>query len=157
MFLYRYVLDALKKPHGTPMYYFGITALDKFKSRLKDFPQYCETIRLIPNYSEFPHHLIEYVENGYQCIPPENRGQNSILPATSQSAPPLFKALTNPTTATSAHSTPSKSLTTITPSARPSIANATNIDTLLMATDKTDLVSPNSISPSPPSKHSNFE
>ena len=29
----RYVLEALKKPHGTKMYYFGIAALDRFKTR----------------------------------------------------------------------------------------------------------------------------
>lgn len=29
----RYVLDALRKPFGTKMYYFGVTALDRFKTR----------------------------------------------------------------------------------------------------------------------------
>ena len=29
----RYVLEALKKSHGSKMYYFGISALDKFKAR----------------------------------------------------------------------------------------------------------------------------
>lgn len=29
----RYVLEALKKPHGTKMFTFGITALDSFKAR----------------------------------------------------------------------------------------------------------------------------
>ena len=29
----RYVLEALKKPYNSKMYFFGIAALDKFKSR----------------------------------------------------------------------------------------------------------------------------
>jgi CCR4-NOT transcription complex subunit 1 len=29
----RYVLEALKKPHNTKMYIFGIAALDRFKTR----------------------------------------------------------------------------------------------------------------------------
>ena len=30
----RYVLEALKKPQGGKMYMFGLTALDRFKTRL---------------------------------------------------------------------------------------------------------------------------
>lgn len=55
----RVVLDALKKPHGSKMYYFGIVALDRFKSRLKEFQKYCEHISSIPHFNEFPPHLIE--------------------------------------------------------------------------------------------------
>ena len=29
----RYVLEAMKKPHGSKMYFFGIAALDRFKTR----------------------------------------------------------------------------------------------------------------------------
>ena len=29
----RYVLEALKKPHNSKMYFFGIAALDRFKTR----------------------------------------------------------------------------------------------------------------------------
>lgn len=29
----RYVLEALRKPYGSKMYYFGIAALDRFKNR----------------------------------------------------------------------------------------------------------------------------
>lgn len=35
----RYVLEALKKAHSSKMYWFGIAALDRFKTRLKDYPQ----------------------------------------------------------------------------------------------------------------------
>ena len=52
----RYVLESLKKPPNKKMYLFGLAALDKFKGRLKDFPQYCASIASIPhfNHSEFP-------------------------------------------------------------------------------------------------------
>lgn len=29
----RYILEALRKKHGSNMYYFGITALDRFKTK----------------------------------------------------------------------------------------------------------------------------
>lgn len=32
----RYVLEALRKPYGSKMYYFGIAALDRFKNRYRN-------------------------------------------------------------------------------------------------------------------------
>ena len=55
----RYVLEALKKPHGSKMYFFGIAALDRFKIRLKIYPQYCQFLEAIPHFSQFPQHLKE--------------------------------------------------------------------------------------------------
>lgn len=55
----RYVLEALRKPHNSKMYMFGIAALDKFKLRLKDFAQYCTHVASIPHFKQFPEHLIE--------------------------------------------------------------------------------------------------
>jgi len=56
----RYVLDALRKPTNNKMYYlFGIAALDRFKNKLKDYPQYCGHITAIPHFKEFPAHLVE--------------------------------------------------------------------------------------------------
>ena len=49
----RYVLDATKKAPGTKMYLFGIAALEKFKSRLKEFAQYCINIAAIPHFQQF--------------------------------------------------------------------------------------------------------
>lgn len=54
----RFVLEALRKPHSTKMYYFGITALDRFKGKLKDYAKYCEHVAEIPHFREFPPHLI---------------------------------------------------------------------------------------------------
>jgi len=53
----RFVLDALRKTHNSKMYYFGITALDRFKGKLKDFAKYCEHVAGIPHFREFPPHL----------------------------------------------------------------------------------------------------
>ena len=53
----RYVLDALKKGSTTKMHLFGLAALDKFRKRIKDFPQYCSNIASIPHFHQFPVHL----------------------------------------------------------------------------------------------------
>lgn len=76
----RFVLDALRKPEGSKMYYFGIAALDRFKSRLKDYHKYCEHVRAIPHFSEFPSHLIEYIEYGLQSQEPPTKPQGAVLP-----------------------------------------------------------------------------
>lgn len=55
----RFILDALKKSPNSKMYNFGITALDRFKNRLKDYHQYCSHITAIPHFHQFPQHLIE--------------------------------------------------------------------------------------------------
>lgn len=76
----RFVLDALRKPEGSKMYYFGIAALDRFKSRLKDYHKYCEHVRAIPHFNEFPPHLIEYIEYGLQSQEPPTKPQGAVLP-----------------------------------------------------------------------------
>jgi CCR4-NOT transcription complex subunit 1 len=55
----RYVLDALRKPPGNKMYNFGLVALDRFRIRLKDYPQYCQHVTTMPHFRDFPDHLIE--------------------------------------------------------------------------------------------------
>ncbi|MCG8623969.1 MAG: hypothetical protein MJE68_18510 [Proteobacteria bacterium] len=39
------------------MYLFGVSALDKFKSRLHEFPQYCASIATIQHFQSFPNYL----------------------------------------------------------------------------------------------------
>ncbi|KAG8224063.1 hypothetical protein J437_LFUL001140 [Ladona fulva] len=125
------------------MYYFGIAALDRFKTRLKEYQKYCEHIAAIPSYRDFPPHLIEYVDYGLQSQEPPTRPQGPVLPSNlAAMIGPLpaavttcYKTLTSTTittTTTVAKSTTSTGAIT----ARPSIANATNIDTLLVATEK---------------------
>ncbi|XP_052864292.1 CCR4-NOT transcription complex subunit 1 [Anopheles cruzii] len=85
----RCVLDALKKPEGTKMYYFGITALDRFKNKLNLYPKYCEYVHAIPHFAEFPPHLIEYIEYGSQGQEPPNKtlGPGPLPPSITQFMP----------------------------------------------------------------------
>ncbi|XP_034390756.1 CCR4-NOT transcription complex subunit 1 isoform X7 [Cyclopterus lumpus] len=156
----RYVLEALRKPYGSKMYYFGIAALDRFKNRLKDYPQYCQHLASIAHFLQFPHHLQEYIEYGQQSRDPPVKMQGSIttpgslalaqVQAQSQQ-PGVPKApqpgqpstlVTTTTSTTTVAKTPT--ITRPTPSSfkkdvPPSI-NTTNIDTLLVATDQTERI-----------------
>ncbi|XP_066592088.1 CCR4-NOT transcription complex subunit 1 isoform X2 [Prorops nasuta] len=140
----RFVLDALRKPEGSKMYFFGIAALDRFKGRLKDYQTYCEHVRTIPHFHDFPAHLVEYVEYGLQGQEPPTRPQGPVLPKTiaAMLAPVTtpYKTLTTTTITTSTTQSKPSTTPTTSLSARPSIANATNIDTLLVATDKEEKI-----------------
>uniref|UniRef100_A0A3Q3J6D6 CCR4-NOT transcription complex subunit 1 n=1 Tax=Monopterus albus TaxID=43700 RepID=A0A3Q3J6D6_MONAL len=158
----RYVLEALRKPFGSKMYYFGIAALDRFKNRLKDYPQYCQHLASIGHFLQFPHHLQEYIEYGQQSRDPPVKMQGSITtpgslalaqvqaqaqsqqpggPKAPQPGQPSTLVTTTTTTTTAAKTT---TITRPTPSSfkkdvPPSI-NTTNIDTLLVATDQTERI-----------------
>ncbi|XP_063987616.1 CCR4-NOT transcription complex subunit 1 [Diachasmimorpha longicaudata] len=140
----RFVLDALRKPEGSKMYYFGVAALDRFKGRLKEYQTYCEHVRAIQHFNEFPDHLIEYIEYGLQGQEPPHRPQGAVLPKNLAAilAPPTttYKAIAATTATTSVTQVKSTTTATTSLSARPSIANATNIDTLLVATDKEEKI-----------------
>ncbi|XP_007520139.1 CCR4-NOT transcription complex subunit 1 isoform X7 [Erinaceus europaeus] len=153
----RYVLEALRKPFGSKMYYFGIAALDRFKNRLKDYPQYCQHLASISHFIQFPHHLQEYIEYGQQSRDPPVKMQGSIttpgsialaqaqaqaqIPAKAPLAGQVSTMVTTSTTTTVA-----KTVTVTRPTGvsfkkdvPPSI-NTTNIDTLLVATDQTERI-----------------
>nr|XP_046203566.1 CCR4-NOT transcription complex subunit 1 isoform X22 [Oncorhynchus gorbuscha] len=153
----RYVLEALRKPFGSKMYYFGIAALDRFKNRLKDYPQYCQHLASIGHFLQFPHHLQEYIEYGQQSRDPPVKMQGSITtpgslalaqvqalsqpPKAPQPGQPSTLVTTATTTTTVAKNT---TITRPTPGSfkkdvPPSI-NTTNIDTLLVATDQTERI-----------------
>ncbi|RWS29576.1 CCR4-NOT transcription complex subunit 1-like isoform X6 [Leptotrombidium deliense] len=176
----RYVLEALRKPYASKMYYFGITALDRFKTKLKEYPLYCQHLASIPHFRDFPAHLLEYIEYGRQDsgmrVPQQSLVSSSTPPPTNAGLPqPLANSLgsgfgnpigvgvigslsdmTNHAPIGSMSSqTPTKAIVISTGgvigqnlnsgtsaaiqqnsssnSSRPSIANATNIDTLLAA------------------------
>uniref|UniRef100_A0A673BXR7 CCR4-NOT transcription complex subunit 1 n=1 Tax=Sphaeramia orbicularis TaxID=375764 RepID=A0A673BXR7_9TELE len=144
----RYVLEALRKPYGSKMYYFGIAALDRFKNRLKDYPQYCQHLASIAHFLQFPHHLQEYIEYGQQSRDPPVKMQGSITTPGSlalaqvQAQAQSHTLVTTTTTTTTAAKT--TTITRPTPSSfkkdvPPSI-NTTNIDTLLVATDQTERI-----------------
>lgn len=141
----RFVLEALRKPEGSKMYYFGIAALDRFKARLKDYHKYCEHVRAIPHFNDFPPHLIEYVEYGLQSLEPPTKPQGAVLPASlaAMLAPvntPVSQVYKSSPSVTSSVSTKTSTTTASTLGSRPSIANATNIDTLLVATEKEEKI-----------------
>lgn len=73
----RYVLEALRKPPRSKMYFFGISALDRFKGKLRDYPLYCQHLTSIPHFDEFPPYLVEYI----RC------GANSNVPTSAPPAP----------------------------------------------------------------------
>nr|XP_032641126.1 CCR4-NOT transcription complex subunit 1 isoform X8 [Chelonoidis abingdonii] len=154
----RYVLEALRKPFASKMYYFGIAALDRFKNRLKDYPQYCQHLASISHFIQFPHHLQEYIEYGQQSRDPPVKMQGSIttpgsialaqaqaqaqVPAKAPLAGQVSTIVTTSTTTT----TVAKTITITRPTGvsfkkdvPPSI-NTTNIDTLLVATDQTERI-----------------
>ena len=61
----RIILDSLMYPPGNKMHMFGINALDEFKHKLKDYPQYCRFLKeKNPHYKEFPPRLLEYIDHG---------------------------------------------------------------------------------------------
>jgi len=159
----RFVLDAVRKTPDSKMYFFGIAALDRFKTRLKDYPQYCQHVSCIPHFREFPSHLIEWVEFGAQTQMPPNKPKGPVVPPQAgpvgppgTTAPPgaISSTTTAPVTtgskampSTSAISAPAPPTSVATSSTivrptgstiggRPSIANTTNIDTLLNAKQK---------------------
>jgi len=125
----RFVLDALKKPEGSKMYYFGITAIDRFKSRLKDYQTYCEHVRAIPHFTEFPQHLMDYIEYGLQGQDPPSRPQGSVLPKTlaAMLAPITTPYKTITTTTITTSSTQAK------PSTTPSTSLTARVITILFA------------------------
>ncbi|XP_055592408.1 CCR4-NOT transcription complex subunit 1 [Uranotaenia lowii] len=158
----RCVLDALKKPDGSKMYYFGITALDRFKNKLHLYPKYCEYVHTIPHFDQFPPHLIEYIEYGGQGQEPPNKtlGPGPLPASITQLIPPgpapgvipggnpLYRSNSVPGTSnlSAAAAAPPPAAKaglgqqlgggggSSQPPRVKSIANATNIDTLLVAT-----------------------
>ncbi|XP_042196273.1 CCR4-NOT transcription complex subunit 1 isoform X2 [Callorhinchus milii] len=153
----RYVLEALRKPFDSKMYYFGIAALDRFKNRLKDYPQYCQHLASIGHFLQFPHHLQEYIEYGQQSRDPPVKMQGSITTpgsialaqaqaqAQAQNKTPLARQVST-IVPTSTTSTVTKTTTVTRPTGvsfkkdvPPSI-NTTNIETLLVATDQAERI-----------------
>lgn len=150
------MVDALKKPPGSKMYYFfGLAALERFKDRLKEYPQYCQHLSTIPHFQEFPDHLLEYVEHGIRSQePPRPRTASG----TSGSASSSTSSNAQHPPGTNAAGVGSKGMSNSGPgviapksetavpgpsiAGRPSIANATNISTLLVATEKDEKITP---------------
>jgi CCR4-NOT transcription complex subunit 1 len=83
----RFVLEALRKPTESNMFYFGVAALDRFRGRLKEYPQYCQHVASIPHFKEFPAHLVQWVEHGTLSQEPPSKPSAPVLPPSLAGAP----------------------------------------------------------------------
>lgn len=83
----RYVLDALRKPPGSKMFKFGLYALEQFKARLCEWPQYCSHILTIPQIKTHHPDIIDIIEK--------------VLSLSSQPGPPQQVSSVEHTTTTS--------------------------------------------------------
>ena len=154
----RYVLEALRKPHRSKMYFFGIAALDRFKSKLKDYPLYCQHLTSIPHFDEFPQVLVDYVRYGANSLEPpsvvEARSSSSKLTSgigslsssmtpidSSQVLPPAAPVVPVTTALPPSILRPSSSAVGSGSTTKPSIA-AADIATLLAAGEGTTLQVP---------------
>ncbi|KAH7642406.1 ccr4-not transcription complex subunit 1-like protein [Dermatophagoides farinae] len=73
----RCVMDALKRTESSSRYFmFGQAALNKLKTRLKEFPQFCNHLCNIPTYRDLPPILIEFIEYARQGTDPPSLTHN---------------------------------------------------------------------------------
>ncbi|XP_076065903.1 CCR4-NOT transcription complex subunit 1 isoform X3 [Oratosquilla oratoria] len=159
----RYVMEALQKPHASKMYYFGIVALDRFRSRLREYPRYCQHLMAITHFNEFPQHLIEYIKYGTQSQEPPSRPSGVVLPPTLSTinvspstagppttvttAPPPVSSVAKTLAVTTTTTTTSTAVTRPPPPSAPATSGrptmtTTNIETLLVATEKEEKINP---------------
>jgi CCR4-NOT transcription complex subunit 1 len=88
----RYVLEALRKPPSPPgvstssgkMFKFGMFALEQFKGRLHEWPQYCSHIVQIPHLKEGYAELVAEIE--HEMSKSQNRAGGSGSSVSSQSS-----------------------------------------------------------------------
>lgn len=104
----RYVLEALRKPCGSKMYVFGITALERFKSKLKDYPLYCQHLASIAHFDQFPAPLREYIQYGSQSTePPTPPARVPLTPIPQNITPaPVPQPAVVPTSSIKPHAKP---------------------------------------------------
>ncbi|XP_024374833.1 uncharacterized protein [Physcomitrium patens] len=57
------ILGALTKPVGTKMFSFAIQALDSFRERLKEWPEFCYHILQVPHIREAQNELVDFIMN----------------------------------------------------------------------------------------------
>ena len=92
----RYVLDALRKPAGSKMFKFGLYALEQFKPRLYEWPQYCSHILAIPQIKTHHPDIIDIIE---KALSQPNLGTQQNTPDSSVTAAPLTAAFSSPSAA----------------------------------------------------------
>jgi CCR4-NOT transcription complex subunit 1 len=83
----RYVLEALRKPLRSSMFKFGMCALEQFKSRLVEWPQYCHHILQIQHIRSSHEDLIDYIQralSGGRAPAPDTLLSSSSVTAPTQ-------------------------------------------------------------------------
>jgi hypothetical protein len=70
----RYVLEALRKPLRSNMFKFGMCALEQFKQRLVEWPQYCHHILHISHIRQSHSELIQHIQTALQGRPMVGEG-----------------------------------------------------------------------------------
>ena len=66
----RYVLEALRKPLRSNMFKFGMCALEQFKQRLVEWPQYCHHILQITHVRQAHEDLINFIQEALSTSRP---------------------------------------------------------------------------------------
>ncbi|VDP52373.1 unnamed protein product [Soboliphyme baturini] len=156
LFALRVVMDTLRKEPGSKLHDFGITAIDQFKTRLKDYQRYCQAVMSqVLHFGQFPRNLIQYIQYGARGEEPPSHVLTNE-PTVPPQLPSLSSMLGHVTQLSSLHSVPLPSVSSTAPSgtsvvvaAQPSshmsstdslkpkpTLTATNIDTLVSATEK---------------------
>lgn len=82
----RYVLDALRKPLDSRMFSFGLAALEKFRDRLVEWPQYCNHILQISHMREAHGGLVEFIERALARLSSEPNAGHTLTPSETQTS-----------------------------------------------------------------------
>lgn len=155
----KYVLDALRKPPGTKMFKFGLYALEQFKARLCEWPQYCSHILTIPQIKMHHPEIIDIIEKALSLSSqpgPAGAQPSSVEHAVPTSPPSSSPPAANPSRAVPAPppglpplpQVPSQEATSPNPSS-PTSANAQSTEfdqptlgTALLLKSAKDIVQP---------------
>mmetsp|Transcript_36486 Transcript_36486/g.88051 ORF Transcript_36486/g.88051 Transcript_36486/m.88051 type:complete len:2380 (-) Transcript_36486:135-7274(-) len=104
----RYVLEALRKPPSPPgqttssgkMFQFGMFALEQFKGRLHEWPQYCSHIVQIPHLKEGYATLVSEIEQAMLEGPNRSGGPQTSNSSAAGGASPKQEVAAAPTSGT---------------------------------------------------------
>ena len=62
-YCYKLILQMLSKSVHSRYYFFGVKVLDRCKTRLKDFMNFCQASMQLSNFQELPRVLKDFIEN----------------------------------------------------------------------------------------------
>ena len=120
------LIQLMSKSIDSRFYIFALKVLDMCKNKLKDYANFSQCLMQLPTYQALPRLLKEYVEYGARGLLPP--GSPATFAQISSVTPPISSNQTMQMLNTNPLLNPNANL-------KPSIANTTNIDTLLVAND----------------------